>query len=223
MENQETYTAPEEITAPAKKESKWSLPVIISVISLGMSVILLVLLLARTSGVSSNEPMVAPASANGARVAFINTDTILSQYLLVKDYETQLKEKTQKFEREMAGKEAQFRQDAEYFDKSVKSNSLSEQSAQEIYQKLMARQNELVQQRDGYRQELAAEDLRINVLLIDTVTNFLKRYNKKLGYDYIMGVNKAGNVFHAETKYDLTAEVVKELNREFTESQKAKK
>jgi|APHig6443718053_1056840.scaffolds.fasta_scaffold08767_2 outer membrane protein len=223
MENQENYTAPEEQKTPEKKESKWSLPVIISVISLGMSVVLLVLLLARTSGVSSGNSVVSPASGNGARVAFINTDTILSQYLLVKDYENQLKEKTQKFEREMAGKEAQFRQDAEYFDKSVKSNSLSEQSAQEIYQKLMARQSELVQQRDGYRQELAAEDLRINVLLIDTVTNFLKRYNKKLGYDYIIGVNKAGNVFHAETKYDLTAEVVNELNKEFTESQKAKK
>ncbi|HML84958.1 MAG TPA: OmpH family outer membrane protein, partial [Bacteroidales bacterium] len=162
MENQENYTAPEEQKTPEKKESKWSLPVIISVISLGMSVVLLVLLLARTSGVSSGNSVVSPASGNGARVAFINTDTILSQYLLVKDYENQLKEKTQKFEREMAGKEAQFRQDAEYFDKSVKSNSLSEQSAQEIYQKLMARQSELVQQRDGYRQELAAEDLRIN-------------------------------------------------------------
>jgi hypothetical protein len=93
MENQENYTAPEEQKTPEKKESKWSLPVIISVISLGMSVVLLVLLLARTSGVSSGNSVVPPASGNGARVAFINTDTILSQYLLVKDYENQLKEK----------------------------------------------------------------------------------------------------------------------------------
>jgi outer membrane protein len=52
----------------------------------------------------------------------------------------------------------------------------------------------------------------MNVALIDSVMNFLKRYNEKYKFDYILGFTKGGNILYANDTLDVTNDVIKELN-----------
>ena len=69
--------------------------------------------------------------------------------------------------------------------------------------------------KDEYQRELANDEYMINSLLVDTVTNFLKRYNKDLKFDYILGYNKNGNIFLTNDTFNITNQVLVELNKEY--------
>lgn len=196
---------------PQTKSSKLSL--ILSVVALAGVAALFIMKF--TSSAAEKSSLNPPAAGNGHVIAYINTDTILARYQLVKDLEGELKTKTETMEKQLAGKQKELDKEADYFQKSVSNKSLSEQSAQEIYQQLMAKQQGIAEQRDAFRQELAMEDMKINAMLIDTVSNFLKRFNKKLGYDYVLGFNKTGNIFLTNDTFDITNAVLEQLNLEY--------
>lgn len=192
-----------------------TLPMIFSGLALAGVVALFIIKFTGSNTVKSTVP--AP-SATGHTIAYINTDTILARYELVKELEDQMKTKSENMDKQLSARQIELDKEAEYFQKSIDSKSLSEQSAQEIYQKLMAKQQSIAEQKESFRQELAYEDMRINSLLIDTVSNFLKRFNKKAGYDYVLGYSKAGNIFLTNDTFNITNVVLAELNREYKDS-----
>jgi outer membrane protein len=198
--------------------NKPNLSLIFSLLSLIGVVILFILYF--TSGKSSTaakgdlpEASIAPLTGN--TVAFIHTDSILKNYELVKDFADKLEQKTKKYEETIVNKQSEFEKEAAYFQESVKKNALSEKSANEIYQTLMQKQQAIMEMKDKYQRELADDELQINALLVDTVTNFLKRYNKNLNYDYILGYNKNGNIFLTNDTFNITNRVIFELNKEY--------
>jgi len=79
----------------------------------------------------------------------------------------------------------------------------------------MQKQQSIIDLKDRYDKELAGEEAQINLILFDSVTNLLKRFNKSYGYDYILGYNKNGNVFYTNDTFDITQMVIKDLNREY--------
>ena len=123
--------------------------------------------------------------------------------------------KTKKFAETIESKQSEFEKEAAYFEESVKRNQLSEKSAKEIYQQLSQKQQSIMEMKDEYQRELANDEYMINSLLVDTVTNFLKRYNKDLKFDYILGYNKNGNIFLTNDTFNITNQVLVELNKEY--------
>jgi outer membrane protein len=152
------------------------------------------------------------ANKGAISVAFVNNDSILSNYELVKKMRADLEAKGVRLEGEVASKQKAFEKDAAYFQEQVAKKSLSEQSAQEIYGQLQQNQQGIYQLRDKYAAELQQSEMDMNVALIDSVMNFLKRYNEKYKFDYILGFTKGGNILYANDTLDVTNDVIKELN-----------
>jgi outer membrane protein len=148
-------------------------------------------------------------------VAYINNDSILANYELVKRMRKDLESKSGRLEAEITAKQKAYEKDATYFQEQVKNKSISDQSAQEIYQQLMQEQQKIVDLRDKYSSDLQQQEYELNVMLLDSVTNFLKRYNTKYKFDYILGYNKGGNIFLANDTLNITNDVIREINREF--------
>jgi len=145
-------------------------------------------------------------------VAFVNNDSILSHYELVKKMRADLEAKGKRLESEVAAQQQAFEKDAAYFQEQVKKKALSDQSAQEIYGQLQQNQQKIYALRDRYSAELQQSQMDMNVAFIDSVMNFLKRYNEKYKFDYILGFTKGGNIFYANDTLDITKDVIKELN-----------
>jgi outer membrane protein len=149
------------------------------------------------------------------KIAFVNSDSILVNYKMAIIKKNELEAKSNSLQAEITQKQKAFEKDANYFQEQVNKNALSQQSAQEIYEELMKEQQKIYSLQDQYSAELSQNEMDINMMLLDTLTNFLKRYNIPYGYDYILGFNKAGNIFLTNEKYDITDAVIEGLNKEY--------
>jgi len=193
-------------------KNKFNLSLILSLLSLFGVIVLFILYF--THRPLGREGIPKAAETGGHRIAFFRTDSILHHYDFVKERAEELAQKSRKYGEDLHRRQSEFENEAAYFQESVRKNALSEKSAQEIYQELMQKQQSIIDLKDRYM-ELAGEEAQINLILFDSVTNLLKRFNKSYGYDYILGYNKNGNVFYTNDTFDITQMVIKDLNREY--------
>jgi len=180
-------------------------------------IILFVLYFTGSGNKGSASGAFAKANKGAISVAFVNNDSILSNYDLVKKMRADLEDKGRRLEGEVAAKQQAFEKDAAYFQEQVKKKAISDQSAQEIYGQLQQNQQGIAQLRDRYAAELQQSEMDMNIALIDSVMNFLKRYNDKYKFDYILGFTKGGNILFANDTLDVTKDVIKELNIAYQE------
>lgn len=206
-------TAPaNEAAVPAKSKIN---PVLLALNLVSLAgIIILFILYFSDSGSKRNavSGVVEKASRGSISVAFVNNDSILSHYELVKKMRADLEVKGKRLEGEVAAKQKAFEKDAAYFQEQVTKKTISDQSAQEIYGQLQQNQQKIYELRDRYAAELQQSEMDMNVALIDSVMNFLKRYNDKYKFDYILGFTKGGNILFANDTLDVTNDVIKELN-----------
>lgn len=228
--NAENTSTPEPMTTPDEKITAATDPVIpagnkINPLMLALNLVMLVgiiiLFVLHFTGSGSKSSSVSgaldKANKGAISVAFVNNDSILSHYELVKKMRTDLEAKGKRLEGEVAAKQQAFEKDAAYFQEQVKKKAISDQSAQEIYGQLQQNQQSIYQLRDRYTSELQQSEMDMNVALIDSVMNFLKRYNQKYKFDYILGFTKGGNILYANDTLDVTNDVIKELNSAYLE------
>ena len=79
---------------------------------------------------------------------------------------------------------------------------------------IQRQQNDLQALQARLENELASETAKFNEALRDSLQNFLLVYNKDKKYDLIL--SKAGdNILYAETKYDITQDVINGLNKRY--------
>lgn len=199
-----------------KKHKNQSLTaLILSIISL-LGVIFLI---ANTfSGKSKENAPIQASKLIGEKnisVAFVNNDTILANLDFVKDLRSQLESKGKKLQSDLAAQQKTLEKEAAYLDDAIRKNTISQESAQELYGKLMQKQQSFYQLQERYSIELQKEEMELNLRLIDTVMNFIERYNKDLGFDYVLGFNKGGNILYKNDSLDITKQVLEKMNKEY--------
>jgi outer membrane protein len=212
-ETSTSETVPAEIKT-VKDRSK--LLLILNVILLfGLGVLYILFFARNPSGNSAVVKSINKINSGALGIAYINNDSVLANYELVKRMRRDLESKSGRLENEISAKQKAYEKDAAYFQEQVKNKAISEQSAQEIYQQLMQEQQKIVDLRDKYSADLQQQEYELNVMLLDSVTNFLKRYNTRYKFDYILGYNKGGNIFLANDTLNITNDVIREINQEF--------
>lgn len=159
----------------------------------------------------------AKANKGSITVAYVNNDSIFANYELVKKLSSEHNAKNDRLAADLASKQKAFEKDAAYFQEQDQKKALSEQSSKEIYASLMENQQKLYDLRDQYSREIQNDEVEMQIVLLDSVMNFLKRYNAKYKFDYIMGFTKVGSILYANDTLDITKDVVKELNKEYLE------
>ncbi len=205
------------------EKKKPNLNLILTVLNLVLFaglVILYFVILGSKSDSTPNLALIQKASGGAATLAYVNSDSILAHYDLVKSMREELENKTIRLENELKTKQAAFEKDAAYFQEQVDKKSISEASAQEIYGQLMNDQQKLYELREKYSAELQQQEYNLNLLLLDSLNNFLKRYNKRMNFDYILSFNKGGSILTANDSLDITKDVIRLLNEEYSVSGK---
>lgn len=196
-------------------KTKTNLSLIISLLALAVSATLFFL------KPSSPEPVTIPQPTNndgaGLNIAYINADSIMSNYLLVDELMKTLTNQGAAMEKELQKKQSQYESDASYFQEQVNKGTISEASARDIYEKLMAKEQELYQLRDQYSQQMMQLEAEMNKVLLDNVSQFLKN-NNNFTYDYVLNYTYNGDILLTNPDYDITKFVLEGLNREYSES-----
>ncbi len=160
------------------------------------------------------------SGSKSVRVVFINIDSLNNQYVFVKKLKTELEATGKRLESEILSEQAAFEKEATNFQKQAAANAIPEDKAKIMYEALMQKQQALADKKERYTQQVAEKEQAMHLTLLDTVTNFLKRYNRAYKFDYILGYANAGQILLASDTLDITADVVKELNKEYKEKGK---
>jgi outer membrane protein len=159
-----------------------------------------------------------PVVSSGTNsIVFVNSDLLLKQYELVNVLTVQLDEERKRKDNDFTAKQKAYEDDAAYFQTQVQKQSISEESAKQIYEKLMLQQQELYSLQDQYTAELSKKEFEMNLVLLDSVKNYLSRLNKIYNYDYVLSSNNTGNILLAKDTFDITNQVLEGLNKEYNE------
>ena len=162
---------------------------------------------------SKNETTTTPVSDN-QKVAYVEIDSIMSQYTYWKDVTKIIKAKEANIQRTLAGKQKAIQAAAANFQQNVQANKYTQVQAQQIQASIQkqAQDADALQQRLGaeYQNEVA----KYNKALSDSVHNYLKEYNKDKKFAIILA--KSGdNILYADPAYNITDDVIKGMNQAY--------
>jgi outer membrane protein len=200
------------------KQSGITKVLIISNILLFIAILVLYFLFYRQSGNNSNVKALNAAAytkPGGLKIAFVNSDSIKTRYKLVKDLEGNLEKKYAQFDAEIAGKQKILQQKSQDLQQKYETKQISMEEAQRLDEQLKAEGQKLYQLNQDYSSRMSEEEARVNMVFIDSINNFLQRYNKKFGFDYILGYTKGGGILYAKDTLDITIDVIEGLNKEY--------
>ena len=133
----------------------------------------------------------------GLKIAYVELDTLMSQYQLYKDYSEVLTRKGNNIQKKYESNEFTTRDELERAQASIQKE-----------------QADLAELADRLQSEFAMEQARINDEARDSIQSFLKKYNKTKKYDYVM-IKAGDNLLIANPKYEITNDIIKGLNKRY--------
>lgn len=173
-------------------------------------------------GSSTASVAAGEGSSAGLRIAYVNIDTLTSQYQMWQDEADSLSIKQQNAEATIQAKGQSFAAQVQALQKKVQSNSISQQE----FEQEQARLAQLQQNIEEFQARLSAslqEEYAAKLqAMTDTIKNFIDGYAKEKGFDLILCKSSGiDNVLYAKETFDVTSEVVNALNKRY--KQKGKK
>ena len=156
----------------------------------------------------------------GMTIAFIEIDSLTSQYEFAKQTTLELEKKSTNARNTIQSKTQQLEKNVAAFQQKLQSNGFtSREQAENAQAALQREQNNIMALQQRLEAELASEQQKFLEAFQDSLDNFLKDYNADKKYDLIL--NKAA-VLHAGRKFDITEEVVNGMNRRYKKDATAK-
>lgn len=164
-----------------------------------------------------SEPAKADVSvSNGYKIAFVQIDTLTSQYQKCKDLEETFTKKRANAEATINEKGKSFANQMQEFNRKYQSNQFTQQQFEAEQARLSKLQQDLQALEARLSTSLQEEYQKEFQALTDTIQSFTKSYAKEKGYDFIFCKSSGiDNVLYAKESYDVTAEVVNALNKRY--------
>lgn len=155
------------------------------------------------------------AATTGIKIAYVEVDSLMSQYNFCKDFSAVLQKKSNNARNTLNQKGQQLQAAVNNFQQKLNNNGFTSREQAESAQAAIQRQQENLQElQNRLGSELDTETAKYNTALRDSLQNFLKEYNKSKKYDLIL--SKAGdNILFADKRYDITMDVINGLNKRY--------
>jgi len=150
-------------------------------------------------------------------VAFVNIDTLLSQYNLAKISNEKLIKKQEDARLKIKSQTRQLQNEMQEFQRKFDNNAfLSRERAESEYARLQKKEVELQQLDRTLTQELLQEQQTLTQQLRDSIDAAITDINKEGKYELIISTSSVNdNVLFAKKQYDITNEVLESLNNRY--------
>lgn len=169
---------------------------------------------------AAEAPEAAETEVTGLKVAYVEVDSLMTQYEFCKDYNLLLNQKGENAQKTLADKQRALQSHANALQKKYESNGFTTRDELERAQNsIQAEQQQLQELADRLQTDFAQEQARVNQEARDSIQAFLRSYNKTKKYDYVL-VKAGDNMLIANPKMDITKEVIKGLNKRYKKSRK---
>jgi len=156
---------------------------------------------------------VAVGTPSGSNLAYVDIDSLESQYELLKTRREDFRKKQSQMENELQRSYGQMQNDANEVQKRLQANNLTQSEYEAAQKRLMQMQQSLESRKEALTQQLMKEQEDFNADLKRRLDSFLADYNKTHHYDFILSYSGAGSaILYANHAHDITADVVAGMN-----------
>ena len=157
----------------------------------------------------------AVAVGEGFKIAYVEVDSLMTQYDFAKDYSVTLQKKSNNARTTLNQKGNALQAAVNNFQQKLNNNGFQSREQAASQQAAIENQQRSLQELQArLENELATETAKFNEALRDSLQNFLKAYNADKKYDIIL--SKAGdNILMANKKFDITQDVINGLNKRY--------
>ena len=168
------------------------------------------------------KPATASAANTEMKIAYIEVDSIMSQYKFCNEYSAILEKKGQNIQNTISSKGRSLQNAVAKFQQDIQNNKYTQQQAEAVQAGLQKQDADLRELQQRLGSEFQAETEKFNAALRDSIQHYLAVYNKDKKYSLIL--SKAGdNILYADKAYDITNEVISGLNKAYKSVPAAKK
>ena len=161
-----------------------------------------------------------PYSFGDQEIVYVNFDTLLNNYDMFFELQKEFLEKQQKMEIDLNSKSRSYERQVVDFQDKVQKGLVTRSQAQQMEMEIMQVQQELMNQRDEFSQELMEEEQVMNRQLQHSIYDFLEDYNKEHNYKYILSHSFGGPFLYTDKNLNITRDVINGLNRKYNESRR---
>lgn len=162
---------------------------------------------ATTSGDSTSQN-------TSGKIAYINVDTLMDQYLLAIDLNEELLKKQENVRADLNARGSEIEKMIQDFQYKIENRAFTTQKrAEDAQNKIVQKRNKFEEIKETLTQNLIQEQEKMQFRLHDSIANFLENYNKTANFDLILRTVKGGNVLYGKPSLNITKEVVEMLNK----------
>ena len=201
------------------KNCKCCLNLILNIVAIVGVIVLFVLYF---TGKSGKQQLSKKSNNSSLVIGFVNSDSLMKNYELVKTVKDSFGAKQKIAENNFEIQQKAFETKVTAYQEKMKTNTLSIEQAKSTEKQLAQEQEKLYSLKDELTQELSAEELKMSTMIQDTIVSFIKKFNKKYNYDYILGFSKGGGILFANDSLDITKDVLEEINKEYKKNKSDK-
>ena len=152
--------------------------------------------------------------AGDLKIAYVEVDSIMSQYKFCKEYSLILQKKGQNIQNTLAKKQEALQAAVANFQQKVQQNAYTREQAEAINAGLQKQGNDLQVLNQRLSTEFQNETDKFNKALRDSIQHYLAVYNKDKKYSIIFS-KQGDNLLYADKAYDITNEIIAGLNKAY--------
>ncbi|MDD6541842.1 MAG: OmpH family outer membrane protein [Prevotella sp.] len=166
---------------------------------------------------TAEKPAQGSEQVGGQKIAYVEVDSISSQYQFSKDIEKLLNAKNANISKTLSAKQQALQQAYNNFMQNARANKYTQEQAQQLQAGIQQQANEGQELEQRLKNEFAQEQAKYQKAFNDSVEHFIQAYNKDKKYSYIlMKGGMVNTILYADKAYDITNDVVKGLNKAYT-------
>lgn len=191
----------------------------------GLTALALIVLFAQCAGKSENQSAnnssSQAAGLSGMKIAFVEVDTLLAKYNFCIDLNEAMVKKSENVRLTLNQKAAELEKQKREFQTKYENNAyLSQERAQQEYNRIAKQEQDLQALSNKLQSELMSENEKNSLQLRDSINAFLKEYNKDKKYSMIFSNTGFDNLLYADDVYNITQEILDGLNARYSSPKK---
>jgi outer membrane protein len=189
-----------------------NLPIILNIILFALVGHLYYLNSKKSGGNAPQTIVPSAAHAGGARIAYVNADTLDAKYEWLKEQKTAIEQRLTNAEKSLASKEEALMKDANALQQKFQEGNMTQAEAEKQQAALMQRGQKLEEEKMRLSKSLSEDQKKAFDDLYANVEAKLKTLSSQIGYDYILSYSRGGQILMANDSLDITKQVLELLN-----------
>ena len=154
------------------------------------------------------------STADGKRIVFVNSDSLLNNYQFYKDAQKEFENKGYRLQVDLGQKERALQSELQAIQQRASAMTQAELQAADMT--LKKKGSELQQYSQQKQAELGQEQAKKNEELYNNIREYVGKVNKENKYEFVLGYSKiGGGILFADESVDVTQKMIEGLNKEY--------